>query len=101
MEPLNEEKHLLAFVIDNEVDLLSIHFDLAGLDYIMSQLGHIRKRLVANEAGHTHFFSEDWGDGGLSISTRGEGEGDGRPIHQINAYGVTDDWVDKLGFNRS
>ncbi len=95
------EKHLLAFVKDKEHDLLSIHFDLSGLDYFITQLAHIRNKLVQNEVEHIHFFSEAWGDGALSISTKGEQVNDGTPIHQINAYGWTDDWMDKDGFERS
>ena len=55
------EEHLLAFVKDNEHDLLSIHFDLKGLDYFISQLNHVRDKLVQDEVEHTHFFSSEWG----------------------------------------
>ena len=93
--------HLLAFVIDKERDLLSIHLDLAGLDYLISQLEHIRKKLIKNEVEHCHFFSEEWGDGALSISTMGKVSDEGTPIHQINVYGWTDEWVERHGFKRS
>ena len=94
--------HLLAFVVDaKQENLMSIHLDLAGLDYLVSQLSHVRKKLVENQVEHFHMFSEEWGDGSLSISTMGDVEGDGKPIHQINTYGWTDDWVEKHGFIRS
>ena len=83
---LNE--HLLAFVIDKESDLLYLHVDKAGLDYFLSQLEHIKTQLGRNEVEHFHLFSEGWGDGTLSTSDMGESKNQGRPIHQLNAYGL-------------
>ena len=100
--PSSDYKHLLAVVVDGKQEgLMSIHLDLAGLDYLVSQLSHIRKKLVENQVEHFHMFSEDWGDGTLSISRMGEAQEDGKPIHQINTYGWTDEWVEKHGFKRS
>lgn len=95
------EPHLLAFVKDKEHDLISIHFDLAGLDYFISQLQQVRTKLSTNEVEHSHFFSKEWGDGALSISTQGEIPDDGVTIHQVNAYGWTEAEVTEMGFERS
>ena len=95
------EPHLLAFVKDNQHDLLSIHFDLKGLDYFISQLQHIRSKLSQDEVEHAHFFSKEWGDGALSISTRGSSPGDGSAIHQVNAYGWPDSVIKDMAFEKS
>lgn len=95
------DQQLLAFVIDKKFDLLYLHVDKAGLDYLLSQLEHIRRKLDQNQVEHFHLFSEDWGDGTLSISDMGNSKGEGRPIHQLNVMGWTDEWVEKHGFKRS
>lgn len=94
-------KQLLAFVIDKEHDLLYLHLDSEGLDCLIRELRKLKANLDAGKSEHFHMFSQDWGDGQLSMSTMGNGDDDGRPIHQLNAYAWTDELVEKYGFVRS
>lgn len=95
------KKQLLAFVIDNKHDLLTLHMDSDGLDCLIRHLQHLRSSLAAGKYDHFHMFSKDWGDGELTISTMGEQIDDGRAIHQLNAYVWTDESVEAKGFVKS
>jgi len=93
--------HLIAFVIDKGYDLLYLHLDLAGIDRLIQKLNGIRNELKSGNVDHFHMFSDEWGNGELSLSSMGDKPDEGRPIHQINVYGWTEEGVRYNKLNKS
>ena len=95
------EKHLLAFVVDNEKQQVCLHVDKNGVDRLIQELKHIKSSIDENDCPHSHMFSSEWGDGELSISTQLDEDSNGNSIHHLKILGWTDEWVVKHGFECS
>ena len=97
---MSDEKRLLAFVVSEEADVVTVHCDKEGIEILMRSLEKLHKHLEKNEFEHEHLFSEDWGGWELSISDEAE-KGKGRPIHHVKIYGWTEELAQKNGFERT
>jgi hypothetical protein len=95
-----DEKRLLAFVVSEEHDVLYVHVDKEGIDILMRSLERLKNDLEEGECEHEHLMSEEWGGWELSVSDQA-GNGKGKPVHQVNIYGWTDQWAERNGFDRS
>ncbi|QQS33259.1 MAG: immunity protein 32 [Acidobacteriota bacterium] len=95
-----DEKRLLAFVVSEEHNVLHVHVDKEGIDILMRSLERLKKDLEKGECEHEHLMSEEWGGWELSVSDQTNKE-KGKPVHQVNIYGWTDEWAEKNGFDRN
>lgn len=89
------EKRLLAFVVSEEHNVVHVHVDKEGIDILMRSLELIKRELEKGEQAHDHLMSEEWGGWELSISDE-TGREKGRPVHQVNIYGWTDEMAESF-----
>lgn len=65
--------HLLTFEVEPEGDVVEIHTDADGLEYLINQLSWLREKVRQGEQGVLHFMTEDWGGEELSNQLQGKG----------------------------
>lgn len=86
------KKHLLSFVTDEDGNQVSIHVDLAGLEFLLNELGNIKKQLEANDCPHSHLFTEEWGGDELSNTKLANQDNEKNQVHQVKIYGWNEEW---------
>lgn len=60
--------HLLTFELNDDGDMLEIHGDRKGLEYLAERLLELAKE---QSADHVHLMTDDWGGNGLSNEVQG------------------------------
>ncbi len=60
--------HLLTFELNDDGDMLEIHGDQKGLEYLAEILLDLAKE---ESADHAHLMTDDWGGSGLSNEVQG------------------------------
>jgi len=78
-----------------------IHLDLEGVDLLLRELEHVKKKLIEGDCPHTHLFSSEWGGWELSNSRMMDSGDRGVPIHHLKIFGWNEEWAEKHGFDRS
>lgn len=86
------KKHLLSFVTDENGEHVSIHADLAGVEFLISELEYIKEKLEANECPHSHLFTEEWGSDELSSTKLATQSTEKNQVHHVKIYGWNDEW---------
>src|SRR5687768_15012884 len=93
------KKRLLALVY--EENQVFMHVDSEGLELLLRELEHIKKKLSEDECPHTHLFTSEWGGGELSAAQMMDEKDKGEPIHHLKIFGWNEEWAEKHGFDRS
>lgn len=78
-------------------DEVSIHADIAGLDFLIGRLQSIRNKLAHDECEHEHLMTESWGGWDLSESIGPKRDG-WTLVHHVQLNGWTAEWAAKHGF---
>jgi len=89
------ENHLLSFITNGSGDVITVHTDINGIDYLLSILGLLRTQMVRGECPHEHLFSADWGRGDLTTSKLSDQPEEEKIVHHVKIYGWTDSWKTK------
>ncbi len=87
--------HLLSLVTDEEGAQVTIHLDLAGVNYLLAELNNIKENLEKNDCPHTHLLSSDWGGSELTTSKLSSQKEEVNSIHHLKVYGWNEEWKKK------
>lgn len=92
---MDNVKHVLSFVSNAEGNMLSIHMDRDGIDYLIDKLSLLRQLIDRGECEHCHLFTADSIGSDLS-STKLVGSIDETTIVQhVKLYGWTQEWAER------
>ena len=86
------QQHLLSLVTDEDGTQVFIHLDLAGVNYLLKELSHLKVQLENNDCPHSHFFTEEWGGGELTNTKLADQEDEKHQVQHLKIYG----WNDEL-----
>jgi hypothetical protein len=77
--------HLLTFEVEPEGDVVEIHTDASGLEYLIHQLLSLREKVRQGDHGLLHLMTDDWG--GEELSNQRQGKGDGVTLaHHVKIH---------------
>src|SRR2546428_11060135 len=90
--------HLLSVVTEPEGDVVYIHADRAGLEYLRKSIDHLLDKLAKGHSDHDHFHSPDWGGWELSTSMLASEKDKGcKTVHHVKVYSWNEEWKKKSG----
>jgi len=88
-------KHLLSFVTNAEGNMLSVHMDKNGINYLIDKLTLLSQLIDRGECEHCHLFTADSIGSDLS-STKLDGLIDETTVvQQIKLFGWTQEWAER------
>ena len=87
-----KEQHLLSVVTDEDGSQVFIHLDLAGVNYLLKELSHLKAQLEDNDCPHFHLFTEEWGGGELTSSKLPDQKDEKHQVHHLKIYGWNEEW---------
>lgn len=85
-------EHLLSIATDEDGAQVSIHLDLAGVNYLLKELSLLKAQLEKNACPHTHLCTKEWGGGELTSSKLSDQEDEKNQVHHLKIYGWSDEW---------
>jgi len=85
-------EHLLSIATDEDGTQAFMHLDLAGVNYLLKELGQMKEQLEKNDCSHLHMFTEEWGGGELTSSKLHDQEDEKKQVHHLKIYGWNDEW---------
>ena len=77
--------------------MVSIHLDLGGVNYLISELSELRDQLIENDCPHTHLFSGDE----LTITKLKNQKQEVNTVHHVKIYGWNAEWAVKHGLREN
>jgi hypothetical protein len=83
--------HVLSVSTSPDGDVVYIHADEAGLDFLIERLTRLRGHIQHDECEHEHFMTLAWGGHGLSER---ELDSEERQVHHVKLYGWTDEFIE-------
>lgn len=98
---MSENCHLLSFATDRTGSMVSVHADLAGVRYLISQLEEIRDLLIENDCPHTHLFSGAQNSGELTTTKLTDHRDEVTVVSHVKIYGWNAEWAVKHGLKGS
>lgn len=93
------EKRLLALVYEEKK--ISMHLDSEGVDLLLREFEHLKKKLAENDCPHAHLFSSEWAGWELSLPNMANESDKAEPIHHLKIFGWNEEWAEKHEFDRS
>ncbi len=88
---LTFRNYLLSFVTDESGQMVSVHLDLNGANYLIETLEYIRDSLVANDCPHGHLFANDE----LTSTMLTNQQHESKNVVHVKIYGWNDEWAKK------
>lgn len=86
------QQYLLSVVTDEDGTQVFMHLDLAGINYLLKELGHLKAQLENNDCPHSHLFTEEWGGGELTNTKLADQKDEKHQVHHLKIYGWNDEW---------
>lgn len=65
---IDQPEHLLSILTNSEGDVVYIHGDRTGLEYLRTVIDRLLQKLAEGETDHDHFRSPDWAGWELTTS---------------------------------
>ena len=95
---IDQPNHLLSVVTDPDGDVVFIHGDRVGLEYLRSAIDRLILNLEAGKTDHDHLRSADWAGSELTASMlSSEKEAGCKTVHHVKIYSWDDEWKMKQG----
>lgn len=95
---IDQPNHLLSVVTDPEGDVVHIHGDRAGLEYLRRAIDRLLQNLAEGKPDHDHFRSADWAGYELTTSMLpSEKEAGCKTVHHVKIFSWNDEWKKKEG----
>ena len=96
--PIDQPEHLLSVVTDPEGDVVYVHGDRAGLEYLRRAIDRLLQNLAEGKTDHDHFRSPDWAGSELTTSMLpSEKEAGCKTVHHVKIYSWNEEWKKKQG----
>jgi hypothetical protein len=89
--------HLLSFVTDKTGSMVTVHADLAGVNFLIDELQLLRNDILKNDCPHTHLFSPIAGGNELSASQLKDQPAEINHVCHVKIYGWNDEWARRHG----
>ena len=90
--------HLLSVVTEPAGDVVYIHADRPGLEFLRDAINRLLANLAKGKTDHDHFHSPDWGGWQLSTSMlASEKESGCKTVHHVKIYSWDEEWKKKSG----
>jgi hypothetical protein len=90
--------HLLSVVTEPSGDVVYIHADMAGLEYLRDVIDRLLEKLAKGESDHDHFHSNDWAGWDLTTSMLASEKDTGcKTVHHVKIYSWNKEWKEKHG----
>ena len=90
--------HLLSVVSAPNGDVVYIHADRAGLEYLRDSINHLLAKLAEGKPDHDHLHSPDWGGWQLSTTMLPSEKDEGcKTVHHVKLYSWDEEWKAKQG----
>ena len=84
--------HVLSVSTSSDGNVVFIHADKPGLDFLIEKLSRLRNHIQNDESEHEHFMTPAWAGNELSERKMDQNE---RQVHHIKFYAWTDTAIDK------
>jgi hypothetical protein len=95
---MHPPKHLLSVTSGPDGDCVTLHADIAGLEYLRSKIDQLLEKLKVGHCDHEHLRTVDWAGGELSNSMLDTERQKGHQVvHQVELLVWTQEWKDKHG----
>lgn len=89
------KEKLLSLVTDEDGSQVFLHLDLAGVNYLLSELSYVKNKLEENNCPHAHLFSSEWGGDELTASKISGQKDEINCVHHLKIYGWNKEWKKK------
>ena len=86
-------QHLLSFVTNESGNMVSIHADLAGVEFMIQELEYLRDQIAKEDCPHTHLFSIGTPTDELSATKLSNQKNEVQMVGHVKIYG----WTDEVG----
>lgn len=94
---MNEVKHLLSFVANSEANMLTVHLDRDGLEFLMERLSTLKELLDSGQCEDCHLFTAE-SIGSELTSTKINGQANEAVVVQhVKLCAWTHEWARKHG----
>jgi len=92
---MDKVKHLLSFVTNSEADMLTVHLDKRGIEFLMERLSTLKELLDRGQCEHCHLFTTE-SIGSELTSTKIHGQANEVVVVQhVKLCAWTQDWARK------
>ena len=95
---MHEPSHLLSVTASPEGDVVTIHADIAGLEFLRATVDRLLSKLQTGQCDHDHLRTTDWAGDELSksmlITERDSGHS---TVHHLEVLAWTAEWKEKHG----
>lgn len=86
------KEHLLSIVTDEDGTQVFMHLDLAGVNYLLTELIQLKEELENNRCPHTHLFTREWGGEELTVTKLSKQDDEKNQVHHLKMYGWNNEW---------
>jgi Immunity protein 32 len=95
---MQEPSHLLSVTTSAEGDVVTIHGDIAGLEFLRATVDRLLSKLQTGQCDHDHLRTSDWAGDELSKSMLSTERDSGHnTVHHLEVLAWTDEWKEKHG----
>ncbi|MCP3875774.1 MAG: hypothetical protein GY699_21800, partial [Desulfobacteraceae bacterium] len=91
-----KKDYLLSVTTEKDGDIVYIHADKNGLEFLENTIRRLRANLEKDECDHDHLFTEAWaGDELTETMIEKEKQDNCNQVHHVKIYSWTDVWAKK------